>query len=178
VRAAAYFESQRCGLAFLAKTDLSACGFTRQVTLLDNVTTRAPQFVGQPLKQKFAFDFPIVYCPSIFLHNANMLNATSLLSRFSRWRENPVNALPKSLKIGFTAGIGDSGYKNWMIKSVRAGKIRVMRLRLQGLARLRSPRLSQRTAPRLQTPNCFLSESRRGLIRGTTDAFVISCLHV
>src|SRR5439155_13567149 len=84
VAATAHFESQRCGAAFFAETDLSAYGFARQITLFDNVTPRALQFIGQPLKQKFAFNFPIVYCWTVVWHKANMLNVTSLVSRFSR----------------------------------------------------------------------------------------------
>ncbi len=85
VAAAAHFESQRCGAAFFAETDLSACGFARQIALFDNVTPRALQCIGQPFKQKFAFNFSIVCCWTVVLHKANMLNAKSLLSRFSRW---------------------------------------------------------------------------------------------
>jgi hypothetical protein len=108
-------ESQRCGRALFAETDLSACGLTRQITLIDNVAPRAFQFIGQPLKQKFAFDFPIVCCASIFLHKANMLNAMSLLSRFSRWRENQMDRVVLSTLPGFEdkihAGIADAGCK-------------------------------------------------------------------
>ena len=86
---AAHLESQRCGRAFFAQTDLSACGLTRQITLIDNVAPRAIQPIRQPSKQKFAFNFSIVCCSTIFLHKVNMLNAMSLLSRFSRWRERP-----------------------------------------------------------------------------------------
>jgi hypothetical protein len=85
VSTTAHLESQRCSRAFFAETDLSACGFTRQITLIDNVAPRAIQLIRQPPKQKFAFNFPIICCSRIFLHKANMLNATSLLSRFSRW---------------------------------------------------------------------------------------------
>jgi hypothetical protein len=56
--------------------------------LIDNVAPRAIQLIRQPPKQKFAFNFPIVYCSSIFLHKVNMLNAMSLLSRFSRWQRD------------------------------------------------------------------------------------------
>jgi hypothetical protein len=80
----AYLESQRCSRAFFAETDLSTCGFTRQITLIDNVAPRAIQLIRQPPKQKFAFNFPIICCSSIFLHKINMLNAMTLLSRFSR----------------------------------------------------------------------------------------------
>ena len=84
VAAAAHFESQRCGAAFFAETDLSTCGITRQITLIDNVASRL-QVLGQPLQQKFAFNFSILCCWAVLLHKANMLNAMSLLSRFSRW---------------------------------------------------------------------------------------------
>jgi hypothetical protein len=89
VCAAAHLESQRCSRAFLAETDLSACGFTRQITLIDNIAPRSVQLIRQPLKQKFAFNFPIVSCSSTFLHKANMLNAMSLLSRFSHTEKSP-----------------------------------------------------------------------------------------
>jgi len=93
VTTAAHLESQRGGRAFFAETNLPACRFTRQITLIDNIAPRAIQLVWQPLKQKFAFNFPIVCCSSIFLHKANMLNAMSLLSRFSRLRDTIWNAL-------------------------------------------------------------------------------------
>jgi hypothetical protein len=83
--AAAYLEGQRGYRAFFPETDLSACGFTRQVTLIDNVAPRPLHVIWQPLKQKFAFNFPIISCSRIFWHKVNMLNAMSLLSRFSRW---------------------------------------------------------------------------------------------
>jgi hypothetical protein len=54
--------------------------------LFDDIAPRAPQFIGQPLKQKFAFNFPIVCYSTVVWHKANMLNATSLLSRISRWQ--------------------------------------------------------------------------------------------
>jgi len=169
VCAAAHLESQRCGRAFSAETDLSACGLTRQITLIDNVAPRAFQFIGQPLKQKFAFNFSIVCCSSNFLHKANMLNAMSLLSRFSRWQRdvggrvvlNPLgkrlrrrswqrrcvngNQLaPSAISIVFRRS-----RSTLTIKSPRAGRIRAVRRRLPGLARLRSPRLLQRTVPLL-----------------------------
>jgi len=83
VTAPADLESQRCGRAFFAETDLSACGLTRQITLIDNVAPRAIQLIRQPSKQKFAFNFPIVCCPSIFLHKANMLNAMLAVEIFA-----------------------------------------------------------------------------------------------
>jgi hypothetical protein len=79
-----HLESQRCSRAFFAETDLSAGGFTRQVTLVYNIASRAIQLVRQPPKQKFAFNFPIICGASILWHKANMLNAMSLLSRFSQ----------------------------------------------------------------------------------------------
>jgi len=45
VSAASHLESQRCARAFFAETDLSACGFTRQITLIDNVAARAVQLI-------------------------------------------------------------------------------------------------------------------------------------
>jgi hypothetical protein len=107
VTTAAHLESQRCDVAFFADPDLSACGFTRQVTLLDNVTARAVHPIGQALEQKFAFNFPIVCSTSVLLHEANMLNAMRLVSRFSRWRETHkmervvLNALGKQMALGF-----------------------------------------------------------------------------
>ena len=115
VTTAAHLESQRCGRAFFAETDLSACGLTRQITLIDNVAPRAIQLIRQPPKQKFAFNFPIVYCSSIFLHKVNMLNAMSLLSRFSRWRENQMDRVVLNTLVGLEdkihAGIADAGCK-------------------------------------------------------------------
>jgi hypothetical protein len=110
----AHLESQRGGRAFFAETNLPACGFTCQITLIDNVAPRPIQLVWQPFKQKFAFNFPIVCYPSIFLHKAKMLNAMSLLSRFSRWRETMWNALSlkhcQCGKIRLTPA-SDAGYK-------------------------------------------------------------------
>jgi hypothetical protein len=90
VSTATHLESQRCSRAFFAEPDLSARGFTRQVTLINNVAPRAIQLIRQPPKQKFAFNFPIICRPSIFLHKTNMLNAMSLLSR-SRSEKNLVD---------------------------------------------------------------------------------------
>jgi hypothetical protein len=115
VSTTAHLESQRRSRAFFAETDLSACEFTGQITLINNVAPRAVQLIRQSSKQKFAFNFPIICCSSIFLHKANMLNAMSLLSRFSRSEKNLVervvlNALPvRESKIH--AGITGAGCK-------------------------------------------------------------------
>ena len=82
--AATDLESQRHSFAFFSETNLSACGFGRKITLLDNVMPRALQLIGQLSKQKFAFNFPIVSRPIVHLHKVRMLNAMDLLSRFSR----------------------------------------------------------------------------------------------
>ncbi len=105
---AAHLESQRCSRAYFAETDLSACGFTRQITLIDNVAPRAIQFIRQSVKQKFAFNFPIICCSSIFLHKANMLNATGLLSRFSRCsdRVKTAEAVPSDIGVSHPAEAG------------------------------------------------------------------------
>jgi hypothetical protein len=44
----------------------------------------ALQLIRQLLKQKFAFNFPIVSRQIVHLHKVRMLNAMDLLSRFSR----------------------------------------------------------------------------------------------
>jgi hypothetical protein len=44
----------------------------------------ALQLIGHLLKQKFAFNFPIVSRQIVHLHKVRMLNAMDLLSRFSR----------------------------------------------------------------------------------------------
>ena len=84
MRAAANFESKRRGFSFFAETNLSACRFGRQITLLNNVMPRPPQLIGQLSKQEFAFYFPIVLRPIADLHKVSMLNAMDLLSRLSR----------------------------------------------------------------------------------------------
>jgi hypothetical protein len=88
VSAPAHLKGQCCSRAFLAETDLSTRGFTRQIPLIDNVAPRAIQLIWQSLEQKFAFNFSIICCSSIFLHKVNMLNAMNLLSRFSRSEKN------------------------------------------------------------------------------------------
>src|SRR4030095_16771518 len=135
VTAAAHLESQRGDAAFFAQTNLSTCGFTRQITLLDNIAPRALQFIGQPLQQKFAFNFPIVCCWTVVLHEANMLNAMSLLSRFSRRRKFRWNALSATacfslLIISSLANIIEACYS--ALKRARAGRTRVARVPRQG----------------------------------------------
>jgi hypothetical protein len=66
----------------------------------------------------------------------NALGRTNRVPNFLRQRYISRNYLARSApRIIFRTGRSTS-----VLKSVRAGKIRVMRLRLQGLARLRSPR--------------------------------------
>jgi hypothetical protein len=45
--------------------------------------------IGQLLKQKFAFNFPIVSRQIVHLHKVRILNAMDLLSRFSRTCPRP-----------------------------------------------------------------------------------------
>src|SRR5690242_1614076 len=82
--ATSYLKGQRCSLALFSKTDLSACRFCCQVTLRDWIMAAALQFLRQPLDQKFAFNFPILSRPIVHSHKAEILNATALVSRFSR----------------------------------------------------------------------------------------------
>src|SRR5881396_185389 len=82
MRAAANFESKRCSFALFSKPNMPASGFGRQVTLRDWIMATALQFLRELLNQKFAFNFPIVSRP--IPHKAEILNATGLLSRFSR----------------------------------------------------------------------------------------------
>jgi hypothetical protein len=84
VCAPANLKSERRGLAFLSQTHVSATRLIREVALRDLKPSRTQNFRGQSLNQKFAFDFPIVWRSTLFLHKAKMLNAMSLVSRFSR----------------------------------------------------------------------------------------------
>src|SRR2546430_17739661 len=83
VRAATDLESERRGFSFLAETNLSACRVGRQITLLNNVMPRALELIGRLLKQKFAFNFPIVSRLVVDSHKVRILNAMDLLSRIS-----------------------------------------------------------------------------------------------
>jgi hypothetical protein len=94
---AAHLERQRCNVAFFAETDLSACGFTCQITLLDNVAPRALQSIRLPPKQKLAFNFLIVLCPTVLLHKINMLNAMKLVSRKRQRKNSGVTHYPQSV---------------------------------------------------------------------------------
>src|SRR5437773_138245 len=77
MRASPHFEGERCSFALLSKPNMSASWFGRQVTLRDLIMTTVLQLIRDLLNQKFAFNFPIV-------HKAEIVNATGLLSRFSR----------------------------------------------------------------------------------------------
>src|SRR5436309_8757355 len=82
MRASPHFEGERCSFALFSKPNMSASGFGSQVTLRNWIMATALQFLRERLNQKFAFNFPIVSRP--IPHKAEILNATGLLSRFSR----------------------------------------------------------------------------------------------
>jgi len=84
VCAAAHLERQRRSLALFPKPNVPASGFGRQVTLRDDVVSRAVQFLREPPHQKFAFNFPIVSRLVVHLPRGEILNAMDLLSRLSR----------------------------------------------------------------------------------------------
>ena len=63
---------------------MSAGRFGRQITLRYWIVPPALEVLRELLKQKFAFNFPIVSRLIVHLHKVRMLNAVDLLSRFSR----------------------------------------------------------------------------------------------
>jgi hypothetical protein len=83
VCATADLKSERRGLAFLSQTHVPATRLVREVALRDLKPPRTQNFRRQSLNQKFALDFLIVWRSTVFSHKAKMLNATSLVSRFS-----------------------------------------------------------------------------------------------
>ena len=63
---------------------MPASRFRGQIALGNDTASRLLQSLRELFQQKLAFDFPAVWRSTILLHKVKMLNATSLVSRFSR----------------------------------------------------------------------------------------------
>jgi len=80
-------ECERRSIPCLSQANLSSGRLSRQITLLDNKTSRPFQVIRQPFDQKFSFNFAIVSRSIDPCHKLNIVNAMRSVSRFSRWRK-------------------------------------------------------------------------------------------